>query len=73
VVYLNVRIALPIRVVCVQCGQDLKISASGPGVNECTVACPQCGVKIRLIQAEAPVTPRITRGMPGFKPPVPRT
>jgi len=68
-VQLNLTISLPLRVVCVQCGQDLALEELGPSPGICNVKCPGCGVRIRLIQGPAPAAPKpIDRRMPPFRP-----
>lgn len=53
-VYLNVTISLPIRAVCVECKQDLKIASQGPAPGVVLLKCPGCGLAVQLIQAETP-------------------
>jgi len=72
-VYLNLMISLPVRVVCPECRLDLKVAKQGPAPNAVTVKCPGCGVSVELIQAEPPRVS--TPGLPGQKwqPPAPKT
>jgi len=72
-VNLNLKISLPLRVVCIQCGQDLKLEGAGPQPGMCVVKCPACGVKIRLIQGQQPPQVQMPRGMPKFQAPPPKT
>jgi len=72
-VNLNLTISLPLRVVCTQCQQDLKLEGQGPQPGTAVVKCPGCGVRIRLIQAPPPAGKPLR--LPGQKwtPPTPKT
>jgi len=68
-VQLNLTISLPLRVVCEQCRQELKLEGQGPQPGVCVVKCPGCGVRIQLIQGPAPAAPRtLDVRAPAFRP-----
>jgi len=68
-VQLTLQISLPVRLICEQDGQELKIEGQGPKPGMCTVKCPACGVRIRLIQGPAPAAPApVDARMPKFRP-----
>jgi len=58
VIHLNLQISLPLRLICEQDGQELKLEGQGPQPGIAVVKCPACGVRIRLIQGPAPAQPQ---------------
>jgi len=68
-VNLNLQLSLPLRLICEQCRQDLKLEGQGPQPGMCVVKCPACGHKVRLIQGPPPAAPApIDKRMPQFRP-----
>jgi len=65
-VQFNLMLSVPVRVVCVQCKQDLKLKWAAQGKPECVLKCPACGFEVRMAQGAEP------QPLPGLGPRLPK-